>query len=203
MELDAYIHSATKQPYSILTTKMGELAEYGGEVEEKLNAYHAYIVSLKTDTEYSYEKVNNYSMELTTLYNTMLGLNHKVLSTIYEEEYKSVCELIQTINKTITTKPVDVSEVNFSCQTLINKAEKLLREMTNSLNMYQMAQNIIVFTNKYRSSFSNVNEVLNRAQIHFENGEFEFAIDSVSELLQEVYPTYYEDIMKKKGYKDE
>ena len=203
MELDAYIHSATKQPYSILTTKMGELAEYGGEVEEKLNAYHAYIVSLKTDTEYSYEKVNNYSMELTTLYNTMLGLNHKVLSTIYEEEYKSVCELIQTINKTITTKPVDVSEVNFSCQTLINKAEKLLREMTNSLNMYQMAQNIIVFTNKYRSSFSNVNEVLNRAQIHFENGEFEFAIDSVSEVLQEVYPTYYEDIMKKKGYKDE
>ena len=75
--------------------------------------------------------------------------------------------------------------------------------MTNSLNMYQMAQNIIVFTNKYRSSFSNVNEVLNRAQIHFENGEFEFAIDSVSEVLQEVYPTYYEDIMKKKGYKDE
>jgi septation ring formation regulator EzrA len=80
MELDAYIHSATKQPYSILTTKMGELAEFGGEVEEKLNAYQAFIVSLKTDTEYSYEKVNNYSMELTTLYNTMLGLNHKTLS---------------------------------------------------------------------------------------------------------------------------
>lgn len=203
MELDAYIHSATKQPYSILTTKMGELAEFGSEVEEKLNDYQAYIVSLKTDTEYAYEKVNNYSMEITTLYNTMLGLNHKVLSTLYEEEYKNVCTIIQETNKNITTKPVDVNEINSSCQILINKAEKLLREMTNSLNMYNMAQNIIVFTNKYRSSFSNVNEVLNRAQIHFENGEFEFAIDSVSEVLEEVHPNFYEEMMKKKGYKDE
>ena len=203
MELDAYIHSATKQPYSILTTKMGELAEFGSEVEEKLNDYQTYIISLKNDTEYAYEKVNSYSLEITTLYNTLLGLNHKVLSTIYEEEYNNVCDLIQNINKSITTKPVDVNSINVNCQSLINKAEKILRDMKNGLKMYNMAQNIIVFTNKYRSSFTTVNEVLNRAQIHFENGEFEFAIDSVSEVLQEVHPKAYEEMMKRKGYKDE
>lgn len=203
MELDAYIHSATKQPYSILTNKMGELAEYGSEVEEKLNDYQAYIVSLKNDTEYSYDKVNKYSMEITTLYNTLLGLNHKVLSVIYEEEYNNVCDLIQNINKCITTKPVDVSNVNLSLQSLVNKAEKLLQDMKNSLKMYNMAQNIIIFTNKYRSSFTTVNEVLNRAEIHFDNGEFEFAIDSVSEVLQEVHPKAYEEMIKRKGYKDE
>lgn len=203
MELDAYIHSATKQPYSILTNKMGELAEYGSEVEEKLNAYQTYIVSLKNDTEYSYDKVNKYSMEITTLYNTLLGLNHKVLSVIYEEEYENVCDLIQTINKSITTKPVDVSSINVSLQSLINSAEKLLQDMKNSLKMYNMAQNIIIFTNKYRSSFTTVNEVLNRAEIHFDNGEFEFAIDSVSEVLQEVHPKAYEEMIRRKGYKDE
>ena len=203
MELDAYIHSATKQPYSILTTKMGELAQFGSEVEEKLNEYQAYIISLKNDTEYAYEKVNTYSTEITTLYNTLLGLDHKVLSIIYEDEYNSVCSLIQDVNKSITTKPVDVKLINDKCQGLINCAEKLLQDMRNSLKMYNMAQNIIVFTNKYRSSFSTVNEVLNRAQIHFENGEFEFAIDSVSEVLQEVHPKAYEEMMRRKGYKDE
>ena len=142
-------------------------------------------------------------MEITTLYNTLVGLNHKILSTIYEDEYNNVCTMIQNINKKITTKPVDVNDVNNSCQGLINKAEKLMRDMKNSLKMYNMAQNIIVFTNKYRSSFTTVNEVLNRAQIHFENGEFEFAIDSVSEVLQEVHPTAYEEMMRRKGYKDE
>lgn len=203
MELDAYIHSGTKQPYSILTTKMGELAEFGSEVEEKLNDYQSYIISLKNDTEYAYEKINSYSMEITTLYNTMLRLNHKVLSVIYEDEYNDVISLIQNINKSITTKPVNVEVINSNCQILINKSEKLLQDMKNSLKMYNMAQNIIVFTNKYRSSFTTVNEVLNRAQIHFENGEFEFAIDSVSEVLQEVHPTAYEEMMKRKGYKDE
>jgi len=203
MELDAYIHSGTKQPFSILTNKMGELAEFGSEVEAKLNDYQAYIVSLKNDAEYAYSKVNSYSMEITTLYNTLLGLNHKILSTIYEDEYKSVCSLIQDVNKSITTKPVDVSGINADCKVLINISEKLLQDMKNSLKMYNMAQNIIVFTNKYRSSFTTVNEVLNRAQIHFENGEFEFAIDSVSEVLQEVHPKAYEEMMRRKGYKDE
>ena len=203
MELDAYIHSATKQPYSILKTKMGELAQFGGEVEEKLNGYQTYIFSLKNDTEYSYEKVNFYSMEITTLYNTLLGLNHKVLSTIYEDQYNGVCSSIQEINKSLTTKPVDVKSININCKTLINNAEKLLQDMKNSMKMYNMAQNIIVFTNRYRSGFSNVNEVLNRAQIHFESGEFEIAIDSVSEVLQEIHPNFYEEMMKKKGYKDE
>ncbi len=203
MELDAYIHSATKQPYSILTNKMGELAEYGSDVEKKLNDYQAYILSLKNDTEYSYDKVNNYSIEITTLYNTLVGLNHKVLSAVYEDEYNSVCSLIQDANKCITTKPVDVKAVNEKCKNLINLAETLLQNMRNSLKMYNMSQNIIVFTNQYRSDFSDVNEVLNRAQIHFESGEFELAIDSVSEVLQTVHSTAYEEMMKIKGYKDE
>ena len=38
--------------------------------------------------------------------------------------------------------------------------------------------------------------MLNRAQIHFENGEFEFAIDSVSELLQQVHPQAYQDMVR-------
>ncbi len=203
MELDAYIHSATKQPYTILTNKMGELAEYGGEVEEKLNDYQNYIISLKNDSEYSYDKVNNYSIEINNVYHILVGLNHKVLSAMYEDEYKNVCEIIQEIGRCLKTKPIDVNKVNENCRGLINRAEKLLIDMRNSLKMYNMAQNIIVFTNKYRSSFSTVNEVLNRAQVHFENGEFEFAIDSVSEVLQEVHPTAYEEMMKRKGYKDE
>ena len=97
----------------------------------------------------------------------------------------------------------EVKKINDNIKTLVDEAEKLLIDMKNSLKMYNMAQNIIVFTNKYRSSFSTVNEVLMRAQVHFESGEFEFAIDSVSEVLQEVHPRAYEEMMKRKGHKDE
>ena len=75
--------------------------------------------------------------------------------------------------------------------------------MITSISAVVATVNIIVFTNQYRSDFSDVNEVLNRAQIHFESGEFELAIDSVSEVLQTVHSTAYEEMMKIKGYKDE
>lgn len=203
MELDAYIHSATKQPYSVLTNKMGELAEFGSEVEERLSSYQNYILSLKNDSEYSYDRVNMYSTEITTLYNTLLSLNHKVLSVIYEDQYTEICNLIQDINKSLRTKPINVNLINENCRVLVNRAEELLMDMKTSLKMYNMAQNIIIFANKYRSGFSTVNEVLTRAEVHFDNGEFEFAIDGVSELLQEHHPGFYEEMMKRKGYKDE
>ena len=68
--------------------------------------------------------------------------------------------------------------------------------MKESIKLHNNASNIIVYTNKYRSSFHVVNEVLNSAQVHFENGEFEFAIDRVSEILQQVHPKAYEDMAK-------
>lgn len=203
MELDAYIHSATKQPYTVLSSKMGELAEFGGEVEDSLVDYQNYILSLKNDSESAYRKVNEYSIDINTLYHKLVALNHKVLSNEYKEEYEEIREIIIEMSEKLQTKPIDVLNINLCCKDLTNKAEILIKKMNESLNMYKMAQNIIVFTNKYRSSFSTVNEVLNRAQIHFDNGEFEFAIDSVSEVLQEVHPKAYEEMMKAKGNKDD
>ena len=75
--------------------------------------------------------------------------------------------------------------------------------MKESVKLHSNASDIIVYTNKYRSSFTAVNEVLNRAQIHFENGEFEFAIDSVSEILQQVHPKAYEEMNKYKAETNE
>ena len=118
--------------------------------------------------------------------------------------------------KTVQTKTeeLDLYPILHIANSMKSYQKKLVVNEVASLNELQKIQtafDLVLEENQkldenlsaFHEVFSNVNEVLNRAQIHFENGEFEFAIDSVSEVLQEVYPNYYEDIMKKKGYKDE
>ena len=115
---------------------------------------------------------------------------------MYKERYEDVAYLIDLINKELVTKPIYVEKINTELKEFKSKATALLKDMKESIKLHENATNIIVYTNKYRSSFTAVNDVLNKAQVHFESGEFEFAIDRVSEILQQVHPKAYEDMIK-------
>ena len=125
-----------------------------------------------------------------------MSLNHKALITAYKDRYEEVASLIDLINKELVTRPIYVEKINTELKEFKSKANSLLKDMKESVKLHSSASNIILYTNKYRSSFTAVNDVLNRAQIHFENGEFEFAIDSVGEILQQVSPKAYEEMVK-------
>lgn len=203
MELETYIHSPTKYPYSTLNKKLMELSDFCDSINNKVEAFHSYIYSLKDDSQYAYKYVNDASIAITYYYNVLLSYNHKVLSIMYKDRYDEITSLIDIISKELITKPIYVEKINDELKDFKNKATSLLKEMKESVKLYNNASNIIVYTNKYRSSFSAVNDVLNRAQIHFENGEFEFAIDSVSEILQQVHPQAYQDMIRFKEENNE
>ena len=203
MELETYIHSPTKYPYSTLDAKLIELTDFSDSINAKVEAFHSYIYSLKEDSQYAYKYVNDASVAITYYYNVLLDLNHKTLSIIYKDRYEEVTNLIDVISKELITKPIYVEKINEELKIFKLKATSLLSEMKQSYKLHNNASNIIVYTNKYRSSFSAVNDVLNRAQIHFENGEFEFAIDSVSEILQQVHPQAYEEMVRFKEANNE
>lgn len=198
MELETYIHSPTKYPYSTLNAKMIELKDFSESIDTKVYGFQNYIYSLKEDSQYAYKYVNDASVAITYYYNILGSFNHKVLSYMYKDRYEEVCELIDVISKELVTKPIYVEKINQELKIFKTRATSLLEEMKESVKLYNNASNIIVYTNKYRSSFSVVNDVLNRAQIHFDNGEFEFAIDSVSEILQQVHPQAYAEMVRYK-----
>ena len=196
IDLNNYIHAPSKSPYSILNSKLVELTDFSDAINSKVEAFQTYIYSLKDDSNYAYKYVNDASVALTYYYDLILSLNHKVLALTYKDRYDEVASYIDNINKALTTKPIYVEKINSELKEFKSKANALLKDMKESVKLHSNASNIIVYTNKYRSSFSAVNEVLNSAQIHFENGEFAFAIDRVSEILQQVHPKAYEEMAK-------
>ena len=55
--LDTYIHSTTKQPYSLLVNKMNELSTASNAIISDIDEYNSYITSLKADAEIAYKTV--------------------------------------------------------------------------------------------------------------------------------------------------
>ena len=196
IELNNYIHAPTKSPYSLLNTKLVDITDFSDSINSKVESFQSYIYSLKEDSNYAYKYVNDASVAVTYYYDLILGLHHRALESTYKDRYEEVGRLIDLINKELMTKPIYVEKINGELREFKTKATSLLKDMKESIKLHNNASNIIVYTNKYRSSFHVVNEVLNSAQVHFENGEFEFAIDRVSEILQQVHPKAYEDMAK-------
>ena len=196
IELNNYIHAPTKSPYSLLNTKLVDITDFSDSINSKVESFQSYIYSLKEDSNYAYKYVNDASVAVTYYYDLILGLHHRALESTYKDRYEEVGRLIDLINKELMTKPIYVEKINGELREFKTKTTSLLKDMKESIKLHNNASNIIVYTNKYRSSFHVVNEVLNSAQVHFENGEFEFAIDRVSEILQQVHPKAYEDMAK-------
>ena len=169
MELETYIHSPTKYPYSTLNNKLEELKDFSESINVKVDDFQAYIYSLKEDSQNAYKYVNDTSITLTYYYNLLLSYNHKVLSILYKERYDEVTNYIDVISKELVTKPIYVEKINEELKLFKEKAKSLLIEMKDSVKLYNNASNIIISTNKYRSSFSAVNYVLNRDKSHFDN----------------------------------
>ena len=178
---------------------MRELNQYVIDTEKGLNNYIGYIKSLKDDSEAAYRAINDFSIGLNTYLNKIYNLNHHTLIDRYEKAVEDTLEMIDDLKLLLETKPINVRLINEKLNKLMMRAETLIKSMQDSEEMAKIAQSIIVFTNKYRSSFSSVNEVLNKAKIHYDSGEFEFAIDQVSEVLEEVHPRAYEEMLKRKG----
>ena len=94
--------------------------------------------------------------------------------------------MIVELKRVIRSKPIDVEEAITLVDEIRDLLQVLASDSDNDCSNHNTAEKIIVFTNQYRSSFSEVSEVLKRAELHYKNGEFELATDTTVEVLKKV-----------------
>jgi len=60
-----------------------------------------------------------------------------------------------------------------------------------------MVEEAIVFGNRYRSSFLEVNTELTKAEVLFRNGEYTKALTIAVDIIEKIKPGSYEKLIKK------
>ena len=191
-DLDTYRHSALKQPYSILADQMYLLGSKADIVERGIIDFKKYIMSLRDNAQVAYELSETFSISLNEIKSEVRNTNHPIIQARYAERINNIENMIVELRRVIKNTPINVDEAI----TLVDEIKELLHALAsdsdNDCSNHNTAETIIVFTNQYRSSFSEVNDVLKRAELHYKNGEFELATDTTVEVLKKVHPSAYE-----------
>ena len=74
---------------------------------------------------------------------------------------------------------------------------KLYENIHNLIVTADMVEEAIVFGNRFRSSFLEVNTELTKAEVLFRNGEYTKALTIAVDIIEKIKPGSYEKLIKK------
>lgn len=170
--LDNFIHSGTKQPYSLLRKKLAELQAGYDKAKVSLDEFTAYLDSLKTSSEEAYTLVFVYYYRCKQIESTLRDMGLPEFAESYQGQLESCYELLNEIDKTLKIQPIDVAYINDKVEELKNLANNFFEEVENRYREQQLAESAIVYANRDRRQQTDVHQQLSVLEKAFYNGEF-------------------------------
>ena len=170
--LDNFIHSATKQPYSVLRKKLADLQADYDIARTSLDNFTAYLDSLKANSEEAYSLVFVYYYRCKQIEATLRDIGLPELSLSYQGELEKCYELLNDIDKTLKIQPIDVAHVNEQVENLKKTANNFFEEAENKYREEQLAESAVVYANRDRNHQTDVHQQLCVLEKQFFSGEF-------------------------------
>ena len=186
--LDTFIHSATKQPYSILLNKMDELSAASNAIISDIEEYNSYISSLKADAEKAYSVVFDAYDKVKSAEQQVMKMNVKKVSEKYQPKFDELYKLLNDIYNCLITNPIDIDKVNSLLHEYYEIANVILDdgEVSTDYNLMVLAENSILFANRHRYHLADVDSQLSLAETYFQNGDFQNASITASNVLKRI-----------------
>lgn len=186
--LDTYIHSATKQPYSLLVNKMNELSGASNAIISDIEEYNFYISSLKADAERAYDVVFSAYEKVKTAEYKVSKINVKKISEKYQPKFDELYRLLNEIYTCLVTSPIDIDKANSLLHDYYEIANAILDngEVSADYNVMMLAENTIIYANRHRYHLSDIDSQLSQAETYFENGDFENAAKLAGAVLKRI-----------------
>ena len=170
--LDNFVHSGTKQPYSILRHKLDDLQQDYDAAEKGLNDFKTYIESLKTSCEEAYSLIFVYFYRCKQTESLIREMNVSRIGLEFETQIENVYELLNDIDATLKVQPIDVSIINDKVEQLKLIGNRLFDDVDNKYREEQLAESAIVYANRDRSHQTDVHQQLSSLEGSFFDGEF-------------------------------
>lgn len=182
--LDAFLHSATKQPYSVLVGKVNQLQAESAKVEVLVQEFQNYIESLRVIVEDGYAICGVLYIRFKELEVLLRRLNVPAYSQNFEHDFTSGYEMIAEISLVIRQRPIDVSQVEVLTNELRKLATRLEDTITKDVKYAESAEEVMVSLNGFRQQFSDLHAKIRDEEQRFFNGLFQNTYENSIEQLK-------------------
>ena len=181
--LDGFVHSGTRQPYSLLKEKLDELEANYNIVNEGVSNFKNYIDSLKSTAEEAYNLISVYYIQVKEAENVLSEINVDSFSILYKEKLEAVYEVLNDIYEEVQSVPINVEEVNNKIVNLKNMANAMFEDIDFKARNAKLAERSISALNIDRDE-QDVNQTLSQLELAFYKGDFQSAYSQANSLYK-------------------
>ena len=187
-DLDNYIHSSTRQPYTIIVSKIYDMILEMRRIEEMIKDFNLYLNSLKVDSENAYKTICDYYLKLKDAQYVLREMAVPSYSDRLKVSFDRAFALLEQVGDIIKVKPIDVSAANDVLENASELIDNLLRDVSEQSGQRKYAEESIVYANQYRQGFIDCKYQLNNAGTSFFEGDFSRTIDETVAIIKKMRP---------------
>ena len=187
-DLDTFIHSSTKQPFSIIYLKMCDMENEMGRIKDIIKDFNNYLVSLKKDADEIYSKVCDYFLKLKDTQAVIREMNVPSFSDRMKIAIERSYAYLEDVGDILKVQPLDVHSALETLTYTEEIIDKLLTEVEENASQKKYAEESIVYANQYRQGFLDCKHALNNASVSFFEGDFTRTIDETVAIIKKMRP---------------
>ena len=181
--------SETKQAYSVVQEELEAIQERLKEIEDEQISLGEALAEIEKDDANARQKVNIYANKLHTIKRYMEKRNLPGIPDSFLEIFFSTSNNIEELVKELEAARVNIESVNRWLEILGNDMEQLEEETYRIVQDATLTEQLLQYSNRYRSFDDNVQAAFNKSLYVFEH-DYDYAqsLEIISKALDLVEP---------------
>ena len=156
---------------------------------------------IETKNQKTEELLENIYIVLLEIKSEIKNEHLPLVNDSYRDYIADSYNKVEEIKRFKAHKPVVLNELCAKVEGARDVIYKLYDNVHNMIVTAGMVEDAIVYANRYRSMFLEVNTELTKAEVLFRNGEYRNALQVAVDILERLEPGKYEELIKRKEIK--
>ena len=182
-------------PYSMLNEEVDSLSDRLAKMEEDFDVALKSLGNMYDDEVRAREQLSEIQEFLKTAKNEMRSYKLPVISDNYFVQLSEANDAIKEVIKELDRKPIVIKTLNTRVDTARDLVLKLYNTVTDMIKTAQMAERAIVFANRYRNSYEDVDKSLTDAEEYFYKGNYKESLDMAIKVTSLIDENMYRKLM--------
>lgn len=184
------------------------MLEHVENLYDRMMQHDAYLEEFKkqkedidTKNQKTEELLENINIVLLEIKSEIKNEHLPLVNDSYRDYIADSYNKVEEIKRFKAHKPVVLNELCAKVEGARDVIYKLYDNVHNMIVTAGMVEDAIVYANRYRSMFLEVNTELTKAEVLFRNGEYRNALQAAVDILERLEPGKYEELIKRKEIK--
>ena len=186
---------AKSTPYSMLHKEIEDLTVRLKQMEDDLDQALKSLGNMYDDEVRAREQLEEIQVFLKQCKEKMRGYKLPIITNNYFVQLSEANEAIAEVIKELERKPIVIKTLNTRVDTARDLVLKLYNTTNEMIKTAQLAEMAIVFGNRYRANYDEVDSGLGDAEMLFFKGEYKKALDTSIKAVSVVDENIYRKLL--------